>query len=610
MRKGYKEMTYTKRIELETLLKAGYSVIEAARMLNVCEKTVYNELHRGKYTHTKSDLTTQTRYSAQIAQEKRDYNVSARGTIPKVLKDKKLAKAIEEKIVDKGYSPEYFIEKIIYIGYYYIIMRRKGFALTKGKYMFEYTNKTRDNIQNMILFFTDSLCMLLAYYISGVLWLIAYRKYSAHDTLSMLRGSFVTVLFAVIITALFVNVSSDFVIRGKFEELKSVLQKSLVFAACVAVYELIRKTSEIPRGVYIFTILVGGILMYLTRYIVKWYLVARNKSKMHASRVILVTMKDRAQLDVKLINKDEDWIRTVAGIVIVDDNMVGEEFEGINVVANTHTMMRYIKNEVVDEVFIDLDYKLREQIRPMVMELEDMGIMVHLRVEVLDSFKDFDTSLGHLGKIPVITFANRIFDYKELLVKRCIDIFGGIIGIVIMFIAMIFVAPALKLESKGPLFFKQKRVGKNGRYFYIYKFRSMYVDAEDRLKDLMEQNEMSGLMFKMTDDPRITKVGKFIRKTSIDELPQFINVLKGDMSLVGTRPPTVNEFKQYEGHHKRRLSMKPGLTGMWQAYGRNTVQDFEDVVKMDLEYIDNWSIGLDFKIIFKTILTVFTVGGK
>lgn len=292
----------------------------------------------------------------------------------------------------------------------------------------------------------------------GCLWLIAYRKYSAHDTLSMLRGSFVTVLFAVIITALFVNVSSDFVIRGKFEELKSVLQKSLVFAACVAVYELIRKTSEIPRGVYIFTIIVGGILMYLTRYIVKWYLVARNKSKMHASRVILVTMKDRAQLDVKLINKDEDWVRTVAGIVIVDDNMVGEEFEGINVVANTHTMMRYIKNEVVDEVFIDLDYKLREQIRPMVMELEDMGIMVHLRVEVLDSFKDFDTSLGHLGKIPVITFANRIFDYKELLVKRCIDIFGGIIGIVIMFIAMIFVAPALKLESKGPLFLNRREL--------------------------------------------------------------------------------------------------------------------------------------------------------
>lgn len=476
--------------------------------------------------------------------------------------------------------------------------------------MFEYTNRTRDSIQNIILFFTDSISILAAYYMSGAMWLVVYKKFGVRLALEQLRLSFATVLFAIFITALFINVSSDFVTRGKFAEIRSVLKKVLIFAATVAVYELIRRSSEIPRGVYVLTTVIGAVIMYCTRYVVKWYLIARNKSKMHASRVIIVTMKDRAQLDVQHINKNEDWVRTVAGIVIIDDNMVGQDIDGINVVANAHTMMRYIKNEVVDEVFIDLNYKLREQMRPMVMELEDMGVTVHLRVEVLDSFKDFDTSLGHLGSIPVITFANRIFDYKEMLLKRCIDIVGGMVGTIIMLIAMIFVAPAIKIESRGPLFFKQKRVGKNGRYFNIYKFRSMYIDAEDRLKELMDKNEMSGLMFKMKDDPRITKVGKFIRKTSIDELPQFINVLKGDMSLVGTRPPTVNEFKQYEGHHKRRLSMKPGITGMWQAYGRKTVQDFEDVVKMDLDYIDHWSIGLDFKILLKTVATVFTSGGQ
>ena len=190
------------------------------------------------------------------------------------------------------------------------------------------------------------------------------------------------------------------------------------------------------------------------------------------------------------------------------------------------------------------------------------------------------------------------------------DMLGALVGLLVMLIVMIFVAPAIKLESKGPLFFRQQRVGKNGRIFYIYKFRSMYVDAEERKKELMAQNEMNGLMFKMKDDPRITKVGKFIRKTSIDELPQFINVFFGEMSLVGTRPPTVDEFKQYKGHHKRRLSMKPGITGMWQAYGRNTVSDFEDVVKMDLDYIDHWSLALDVKILLKTIVTVFTDGGK
>lgn len=175
----------------------------------------------------------------------------------------------------------------------------------------------------------------------------------------------------------------------------------------------------------------------------------------------------------------------------------------------------------------------------------------------------------------------------------------------------IFLAPILKLESPGPLVFKQKRVGKNGRYFYIYKFRSMYKDAEERKAALMEKNEMKGLMFKMTDDPRVTKVGKFIRATSIDELPQFWNILKGDMSLVGTRPPTVDEFQQYEARHKRRLSMKPGLTGMWQVSGRSNIEDFEEVVRMDLDYIDNWSLQLDAKIILKTIVVIFKkVGAK
>lgn len=150
-------------------------------------------------------------------------------------------------------------------------------------------------------------------------------------------------------------------------------------------------------------------------------------------------------------------------------------------------------------------------------------------------------------------------------------------------------APAIKLESPGPVFFGQTRIGKNGRRFTFYKFRSMYQDAEQRKKELMAQNEVKGLMFKMENDPRITRVGRFIRKTSIDELPQFWNVLKGDMSLVGTRPPTVDEFEQYEAKHKCRLSMTPGLTGMWQISGRSDIKDFDEVVRLDMEYIDNWN---------------------
>ena len=195
-------------------------------------------------------------------------------------------------------------------------------------------------------------------------------------------------------------------------------------------------------------------------------------------------------------------------------------------------------------------------------------------------------------------------DFRQEMVKRAIDIVGSLVGLIITAVVTPFVALAIRIESPGPIFFAQERVGKNGRRFKIYKFRSMYIDAEERKKELMEKNQMSGLMFKMDDDPRITKVGKFIRKTSIDELPQFYNILIGQMSLVGTRPPTVDEFNQYNLYYKRRLSMTPGLTGMWQVSGRSSITDFDEVVKLDLEYIDNWSVGLDIKILFMTVVTV------
>ncbi len=143
----------------------------------------------------------------------------------------------------------------------------------------------------------------------------------------------------------------------------------------------------------------------------------------------------------------------------------------------------------------------------------------------------------------------------------------------------------------------------------MYKFRSMYADAEERKKELMDQNEMNGLMFKIENDPRVTKIGRFMRKTSLDEFPQFLNILKGDMSLVGTRPPTLDEFAQYSPYHKKRLSFRPGLTGMWQVSGRSDITDFEEIVKLDVEYIDNWSFMLDVKILFKTAFAVFKGDG-
>ncbi|MDY6465509.1 MAG: sugar transferase, partial [Succinivibrio dextrinosolvens] len=223
------------------------------------------------------------------------------------------------------------------------------------------------------------------------------------------------------------------------------------------------------------------------------------------------------------------------------------------------------------------------------------------------SFVKFDK----IGNVQCISVSRNYMSHKKLFAKHLMDFSGGLVGFLIFCIFYVIVGPIIKLDSKGPILFSQPRVGKNGRIFKCYKFRSMCADAEARKKDLMSKNEVDGLMFKMKDDPRITRVGRFIRKTSIDELPQFINVLKGDMSLVGTRPPTVDEYIKYEPKHKARVSMLPGLTGLWQVSGRSDIKNFDDVVKLDMKYIDNWSILLDIKIVLLTIKVVlFGKGAK
>ena len=268
----------------------------------------------------------------------------------------------------------------------------------------------------------------------------------------------------------------------------------------------------------------------------------------------------------------------------------------------------YMKRQAIDEALLSLPNSSREYISSLLKTLQSMGIVAHVAANSL-GLSEEAKQVGELGNYRVLTYGTRIFTPAELFIKRMMDICGALTGLLLTGILSIFVVPAICLESPGPAIFKQIRVGKNGRKFAIYKFRSMYIDAEERKRELMEKNEMNGLMFKIKDDPRITRTGRFIRKTSIDEFPQFLNVLKGDMSLVGTRPPTVDEFEQYEEHHKRRLSLNPGITGMWQVSGRSDIQDFEDVVRMDLEYIDNWSVWLDIKILIQTVFVVFSHKG-
>jgi exopolysaccharide biosynthesis polyprenyl glycosylphosphotransferase len=234
-----------------------------------------------------------------------------------------------------------------------------------------------------------------------------------------------------------------------------------------------------------------------------------------------------------------------------------------------------------------------------------MGKVVKVALNLHDVASFSKCDFTRLNGIPMLVFHTVSLDPDQILIKRSMDILGGAIGCFITFLLFPFVAIAIKRDSAGPVLFSHLRVGQNMRTIKIYKFRSMVKDAENKKQKLMSQNELNGAVFKITDDPRITRVGKFLRRTSIDELPQFWNVLKGEMSLVGTRPPTPDEVEKYDIWHYRRVSIKPGITGLWQVSGRNRIKDFDEIVKLDLRYIDEWNLWLDIKILLKTLIVVF-----
>lgn len=266
------------------------------------------------------------------------------------------------------------------------------------------------------------------------------------------------------------------------------------------------------------------------------------------------------------------------------------------------------KEYAIDEaIFTDVVSVMLET-EELILACSEQGVETSI-VADLFSFGLVKSKLSYFGGIPLIHFETPPGDRWDLSLKRIIDIFLSSVALIIAFPIFAILAAAIFVSMGRPILFKQKRVGLNGRSFSLYKFRTMIVDAESQLNSLKDKNEMSGPVFKMKNDPRVTKLGKFLRHFSLDEIPQFWNVLRGDMSLVGPRPPVPGEVSMYERRDRRRLSMRPGLTCTWQVSGRNKINDFEEWVKMDLEYIDNWSLARDIWLIAKTIPAVLLVKG-
>jgi len=386
-----------------------------------------------------------------------------------------------------------------------------------------------------------------------------------------------------------------------FSVLKAVVVASLVLAS--AIYAV--KDDLFSRLFFGFFIGLNFILISVEKLCLQ-AVYRHPKFGFSDVRVLVVSDPEGTSKFMGLIYEEEDVNVRVLGYLSVSDCL--DDAAGIRCLGSLEDLHRYITTKAVDEVIFVLPKNYVSQIEAYIIDCEKIGITVRMLLDIYD-LKLSKTSISYLGHIPLLTFHTVNLNENQKFIKRTMDIAGAVVGLIITGILYITIGPLIKLESPGRIIYSQTRVGLNGRRFKCYKFRTMHADADERKKELEHLNKMKGAIFKIEDDPRITRIGNILRKFSLDEFPQFYNVLKGEMSLVGTRPPTEDEVLEYQMHHRRRLSIRPGITGLWQVSGRNEIEDFDRIVELDVKYIDNWSIWLDIKIILKTFAAVFNRTG-
>ena len=442
----------------------------------------------------------------------------------------------------------------------------------------------------------------------GCILIALSLAYFVYPLNTMPMSNYLIILLLLALGYNFVNSQNrNLFARGYLIELKEVIVYNIyLLCGLVLIAFFWKKLETTSRLLTSYFFCFNIMIMYLSRVLVKVLLRRMYNDDPKKTKGILMVVEKGQEALLDTFRSGLTY--NVIGILIVDQDQVTGTVDGNKISCTLDKLVNTVVTYQIDDVVFKLPGQGQKALFELITDFEDMGANCHYALDVPTGARG-NATMEMFGEMFMATYTLRTQSTWQLVIKRVMDICGAVVGLILCGIISIFLVPAIKLDSPGPAIFSQIRIGKNGRRFKFYKFRSMYVDAEERKKELMKNNEMDGLMFKMEDDPRITKVGKFIRKTSLDEFPQFWNVLVGDMSLVGTRPPTEDEFNKYNGHYKRRLMMTPGITGLWQVSGRSSITDFDEVVKLDLEYIDNWSLLGDIKILFKTVISVIKRDG-
>lgn len=480
-----------------------------------------------------------------------------------------------------------------------------------------YKRKTQGWAKHWDFMLLDCICLAVAFF---------WAHYIRHRGINPLQNDIyreiflVSLLFNVCILLL-LNTMKDVLKRGFYQELVATIRQSVVLLLCIVTFMYSVKVGDnYSRIAMYLMVVIYAVISYVTR--VLWKLVLHKSAQSASTNALLILAEPTVAAElVQQISRQNFGQHKIVGIVTPEEVAPETAIEGIPVVASGDNIVEYVMKNWVDEVFIDGE---TGNVSEDTMEaLGMMGVTLHLSLDRYKNLVGMKQVVNSVGEHTVLTSTMNYMTTRQYVAKRLLDIAGGLVGCLITGILYLILAPLIKKESPGPAFFTQERIGKNGKPFTMYKFRSMYLDAEARKDELLKQNRVQNdLMFKMEFDPRVigntidengkqkTGIGEFIRKYSLDEFPQFINVLKGDMSMVGTRPPLKREYEQYSAHHKARLATKPGITGLWQVSGRSNILDFEEVVKLDTQYITNWSVGLDLRILCKTVLVVLKKEGS
>jgi exopolysaccharide biosynthesis polyprenyl glycosylphosphotransferase len=425
------------------------------------------------------------------------------------------------------------------------------------------------------LFFTQKNAILIASYVPSWLALLSFQgAYKDVRTKSF---------------------SKDFIIILKSGFLATIILGSIIFIFKMTL------TSRLFIGTYSF--LTIGFLT-VERFVMNKFFDYIHKKGYNQINLLIVGTSKRAREFIKVVKSHSNWGLRIVGLIDDEHGMFGKQIDGFRVLGRIQDIPFILHRKVIDRVIFVVPRLWLNRIDEAILACEREGISTSISMD-LYNLRIAKVRQTDFSGFPLLEFETFPASEWQLFIKRSMDILFSLVLLTLLSPIIVLSAIGVKLTSKGPILFKQVRSGLNGRKFMLYKFRTMIVGAEMKKLELEKMNEMDGPVFKMKKDPRITKVGRILRKLSIDEIPQLINVLKGDMSIVGPRPPLPVEVELYKLWQRRRLSLKPGLTCIWQVSGRNRIQ-FEKWMEMDLEYIDRWSLWLDFKILFRTVFVVLS----